>query len=159
MKENQLNLQEGNIKAKRMKLQEMEESVECQQQNQDEKKKQLEEKKQELDEREANVERQKENLRRLHFEVNEKNAIMEIVLKMSNKTEKLSINLNSDSPTKLTTSQSSPSNQILMQERVRELEVREENLRRMQENLDQREIQLEEKRMILEIAIRINDFR
>ena len=109
--------------------------------------------------REENVERQKENLRRLHFEVNEKNAIMEIVLKMSNKTEKLSINLNSDSPAKLTTDRCSPSNQILMQERVRELEVREENLRRMQENLDQREIQLEEKRMILEIAIRINDFR
>ena len=91
--------------------------------------------------------------------MNEKNAIMEIVLKMSNKTEKLSINLNSDSPAKLTTDRCSPSNQILMQERVRELEVREENLRRMQENLDQREIQLEEKRMILEIAIRINDFR
>ena len=80
-------------------------------------------------------------------------------MKMSNKTEKLSINLNSDSPAKLTTDRCSPSNQILMQERVRELEEREENLRRMQENLDQREIQLEEKRMILEIAIRINDFR
>ena len=84
---------------------------------------------------------------------------MEIVLKMSNRTEKLSINLNSDSPSKVTTGRSSPSNQILMQERVRELEAREENIRRMQENLDQREIQLEEKRMILEIAIRINDFR
>ena len=84
---------------------------------------------------------------------------MEIVLKMSNKTEKLSINLNSDSPSTLTTGSCSPSSQILMQERVRELEEREENLRRMQENLDQRELQLEEKRMILEIAIRINDFR
>ena len=29
----------------------------------------------------------------------------------------------------------------------------------MEENLDQRELQLEEKRMILEIAIRVNDLR
>ena len=46
-----MNIQEGNIKAKRIKLRQMEESVECQQQNQEEKKKQLEVKKQELDER------------------------------------------------------------------------------------------------------------
>ena len=85
------------------------------------------------------------------MEVNEKNAVMEIVLKLSNRTEKLSINLSSDS--------AQPSAQLVMQERVRQLEEREANLRRMQENLDQREIQLEEKRMILEIAIRINDFR
>ena len=161
LKESELNIQEGNIKAKRMKLREMEESVECQQNDQQEKKKELEEKKNELVEREANVERQKENLRRLHFEVTEKNAVMEIVLKLKDKTEKLSINLNSDSPSFHNNgSISSPGSElVLLQERVREVEEREANLRRMQENLDQREIQLEEKRMILDIAIRINDFR
>jgi len=158
LKENELNMKEGNIKAKRIKLREMEETVESQKQDQDDKKKELEEKKQELDEREANVEKQKENLKRLYFEVNEKNAIMEIVLKMRNRTEKLSINLDSSSPALHTSGDNSGTELLLLQERVRELEEREASLRRLQENLDQREIQLEEKRMILEIAIRINDF-
>ena len=43
--------------------------------------------------------------------------------------------------------------------KVHIFQEREAAIRRMEENLDQRELQLEEKRMILEIAIRVNDLR
>ena len=43
--------------------------------------------------------------------------------------------------------------------KVHFFQEREAAIRRMEENLDQRELQLEEKRMILEIAIRVNDLR
>ena len=39
------------------------------------------------------------------------------------------------------------------------IQEREARIRRMEERLDRRELELEEKRMILEIAIRVNDFR
>ena len=127
---------------------------------------------------------------------------MEIILKMNNQTEKMTVNIGeigtnsscpsvsgSDVPSENSgdTSEGDQRNQrltrcqqeqALLTVREQRLEVdhrlwhiyssifyfnhsqeREARIRRMEERLDRRELELEEKRMILEIAIRVNDFR
>ena len=85
-------MEEENIKAKRMKLKDMENYVEEQKQMNDEEKRDVENKEKLVEIKEAEITTEKENLRRLQFEVNEKNAILEIILKMNSHTERISLN-------------------------------------------------------------------
>ena len=88
-RENQLSLEEDNLQSKRMKLK-MDEQR--QSQEMEIKNKELEKKQEIVEAKEAEVASAKESLRRLQFKVNEKNAILEICLKMNNQTERISVN-------------------------------------------------------------------
>ena len=92
LRENELSMEEGNMKAKRMKLKELEDTFDEQQSKRQEEQNVIDEKQRNIDVKEAEVVQEKEDLRRLKFELNEKNAIMEIILKMNNKTEKIAVN-------------------------------------------------------------------
>ena len=96
LRENVLCMEEGNILAKRQKLKESQENYEDdqkQQQDDENKKDEIEKKRKSVEDKEIAIANERENLRRLQFEVSEKNAIMEIVLKMNNQTEKLTLNI------------------------------------------------------------------
>ena len=53
----------------------------------------IDEKQENIKVKEAEVVREKEELRRLQFKLNEKNAVMEIIFKMNDRTEKIDVNL------------------------------------------------------------------
>ena len=72
-------------------------------------------------------------------------------MKLNEKEERIAIQLSN--------LQSATSEAQLNICRQREIEERERDVARRQTNLEARELQLEEKNTILEIAIRLNEFR
>ena len=92
-----------------------------------------------------------QSLKKKETEIKESNAILEITLKLNEKEERFAIQLRN--------LQSATSEAQLHILRQREIVEREEEVARQQTSLEERELQLEEKSTILEIAIRLNEFR
>ena len=90
-----------------------------------------------------------ETLKRKEFELTDKNAVLEITLKMHEQSERLAIQLK-DHETNLI-NEDKKLNKLL--------DAREQTVLRQQQKLDERELHLEEKKMIIDIAFRLNDYR
>lgn len=137
LRDNEVSMGEENVKAKKKKLDHEEQSLEEQLA---EEKKAQEERNKKLAEQEKEVAETRDNLRRLEFEFREKNAILEILLKVNNRVETMTLdlsNLNSTSSSRANlpitftdsndTSQSGSglqSSDDLREDRVREREER-----------------------------------
>ena len=96
----------------------------------------------------------RQRLKAKQFEIQEKNAILEITLKINKKEERLAIQLKNSKAMTLANGE----NQLVVT-REREIEERENELTLRQHSLEERELQLEKKSSILDIAIRLNQFR
>ena len=79
MRDNEVSMSEENVKAKKKKLEHQERSLEEQLA---EEKQEREQRERKLSEQEQEVAETRDNLRRLEFEFREKNAILEILLKV-----------------------------------------------------------------------------
>jgi hypothetical protein len=149
------------VKAREQEIEQREREVEDQRRKLEEERKQMEERhkrQKEFEEREEllNLRHQKNlDLQRCQkekeAEINERSAILEITLKLNEKEERIAIQLSN--------LQSATSEAQLNSLRQREIEEREREVAQRQTNLEARELQLEEKSTILEIAIRLHEFR
>ena len=172
LRENNICMDEHNLLIKKQKIKAIEENTERQrkasEQEMEEKEKELEIQRKHLDEEmktfEENLARKKglegkEQVKKLsqelvdnkNLELTEKNALLEITLKMKKNEEKMEIEFR--------TNNGEQQDGELLRARSIEVEERERELVQQQESLDGRELQLEEKKLILEIAFRVNDFR
>ena len=90
-----------------------------------------------------------ETLKRKDFELTDKNASLEITLKMNEQSERLAIQLKN------------PRTNLINEDKKQNklLDAREQTVLRQQQKLDERELHLEEKNMIIDIAFRLNDYR
>ena len=95
----------------------------------------------------------RQRLKAKQFEIQEKNDILEITLKINKKEEKLALQLKNSKAITLANDENQ-----LVDTREREIEERENELTLRQQSLEERELQLEES-SILDIAICLNQFR
>jgi hypothetical protein len=172
LRENNICMDEHNLLIKKQKIKAIEENTERQrkasEQEMDEKEKELEIQRKHLDKEmkivEGNLARKKgieekdqaqklsqELVDKHNFELTEKNALLEITLKMKKNEKKMEVEFR--------TNNGEQQDGELLRARSIEVEERERELVQQQESLDERELQLEEKKLILEIAFRVNDFR
>ena len=179
LRENIMTTDLQNLKRREKKIQESvdneaiqarsrEQEIERKEQEVEEKRRKLEEERKQMEER---AKRQKEreerdevynlrqqeildrqkSLKEKEIELNEKGAILQIVLKLNEKNERFSVQMN-----RLQSATSEAELNILRQQ---EIEEREQQVALRQTSLEARELQLEEKNTILEIAIRLNQYR
>lgn len=175
LRENNICMDECNLRMKKQKLRDIEENAARQrkasEQEIEERERELELQRRQLEEEMKKVDEafrrkrgtskeehelaiRQENMKEKDFEVTEKNAILEITLKMNKREEKMAIELNKSKANK-----ANEQDREQLRARSIEIEEREQELVHQQESLDERELKLEEKNMIMEIAFRINDFR
>lgn len=162
LRENNICMDECNLRMKKQKLRDIEENAARQrkasEQEIEERERELELQRRQLEEEMKKVEHElairQENMKEKDFEVTEKNAILEITLKINKREEKMAIELNKSKANK-----ANEQDREQLRARSIEIEEREQELVHQQESLDERELKLEEKNMIMEIAFRINDFR
>ena len=179
LRENTMTMDLQNLKRREKKIQESadieavrarsrEQEIERKEREVEEEKRKLEEERKQMEERAKRqremeereevynlrqqeiLDRQK-SLKEKEAEVNEKGAILQIVLKLNEKNERFSVEMN-----RLQSATSEAQLNILRQQ---EIEQREHQVALRQTSLEARELQLEEKNTILEIAIRLNQFR
>ena len=174
LRENNISMDEHNLRIKKQRIKAIEENTARQRkasaQEIEEKEKELEIQRKQLDEEmqlfEENLARKKrfeekdqvqknsqELVDKRNLELTEKNALLEITLKMKKK-EEMEIELK-----EFRTNSAEHQDRELLKARSIDVEERERELVHQQESLDERELQLEEKKLILEIAFRVNDFR
>ena len=174
LRENNISMDEHNLRIKKQKIKAIEENRERQrkasEQEIEEKEKELEIRRKQLDEEmqifDENLARKKifeekdqvdkfsqELVDNRNLELTEKNTLLEITLKMKKK-EEMEIELK-----EFRTNSAEHQDRELLKARSIDVEERERELVHQQESLDERELQLEEKKLILEIAFRVDDFR
>ena len=90
-----------------------------------------------------------EALKSKDFELTDTNAVLEITSKMNEQSERLAIQLKN------------PRRNLINEDKKRNklLDARERAMLQQQQKLDERELHLEEKNMIIDIAFRLNDYR
>ena len=111
-------------------------------------------KKRGVEERERDLICKTKSLKEREFKLTEKNAILEIVLKMNDREGKVAVKIGD-----LQTGEEDQNMKEQIQARENELEEKEEELCLRQHYLDEQEIKIEEKNNILQIAIRFNEYR
>ena len=104
--------------------------------------------------REQELSLQRQALDDRETDLDERNAVLEIVVRLNEKEQKIALPLKN-----LLAVQSDQDVSDRMFARETELEEKEEELFLRQREIEEREFEMDDKNAVLEIAIRVNDFR
>ena len=175
LRENVICLDEHNVRVKKQKIKaieqieterklaiekeidEREKELFCQQQILEATRLELEQVKEmekEISDREEKISQRRQALENREHDLDERDAILEIVVRLNEKEQKIALPLRN---LEIVQQELEASDRMLARES--QLEEKEEELFLRQRDIEEREFDINDKNAVLEIAIRVNDFR